>query len=194
MVQCDNCDPWYHYICVGLTAKQVQSMAFGCPNNWLLHHSTLSLISTLWSMIIQLNPYYLETTYYGSSIASYHFIYCLILFSQPCEQWQSSWRSTVRDENHAGVIVLCVSKANTPLFQLLRIIVVRFCCGASVNSPTRGRVKTCIYFQSLLIHWDHTFAVHVLFSYASWYRLTWSKVLISRVSRIFPVRGRKTLI
>ena len=33
MVQCDHCDQWYHYICVGLTAKQAQSMAFVCPNN-----------------------------------------------------------------------------------------------------------------------------------------------------------------
>ena len=33
MVQCDHCDQWYHYICVGITAEQAQSMAFVCPNN-----------------------------------------------------------------------------------------------------------------------------------------------------------------
>ena len=32
MVQCDYCDQWYHYKCVGITAKEAETMDFVCPS------------------------------------------------------------------------------------------------------------------------------------------------------------------
>ena len=31
MIQCDNCDQWHHYVCVGVRASDAEFVDFVCP-------------------------------------------------------------------------------------------------------------------------------------------------------------------
>ena len=32
MVACDKCSQWYHYVCVGVTEEEAETMDFQCPD------------------------------------------------------------------------------------------------------------------------------------------------------------------